>query len=105
MQVSLIVIRCQDIYISKIFYENLGLVFQKEKHGKGPEHFSSEYDHIVFELYPNKGIATNDNIRLGFKSKNLSETIKSLDITSSYEFDGNTVYIVTDPDGRKIELS
>ena len=105
MKISLLVIRCENIEVSKTFYEGLGLIFQKEKHGNGPEHYSSEYDGTVFELYPNKGIAPIDNTRLGFKITNLKETLSSLSIDNTYEFNGNTVYVVIDPDGRKIELS
>ena len=99
------VIRCQDLEKSKRFYESLGLVFQKEKHGHGVEHYSSEQNGMVFELYPNNGLAPNDDIRLGFKLENIHQIIKDLDIVSSYEFDTNIVYIVKDPDCRKIELS
>ena len=37
--------------------------------------------------------------------KNLNEIMKNLEIDSSYEFFGKRVYIVVDPDGRKVELS
>lgn len=105
MNISLLVIRCLDISKSKSFYELLGLSFIKEKHGAGPEHYSCEHDGVVFELYPNKGVAPNDNTRLGFKVQNIGSVIDSLDVSSSYEFNGSTVYVVVDPDGRKIELS
>lgn len=59
----------------------------------------------MFELYPNKGIDPNDNIRLGFKLKELNLTIEKMDIFSSYLCENNMIYIVLDPDGRKIELS
>jgi len=105
MQISLLVIRCKNIEKNKIFYESLGLLFQKEKHGDGLEHYSCEDNHVVFELYSNAGVSPNDNVRLGFKVKNLDEIIKNLEIDSSYEFSGKRVYIVVDPDGRKVELS
>ena len=105
MQISLIVIRCENLEKSKVFYESLGLTFKKEKHGNGVEHYSSEQNNIVFELYPNKGLAPNDNIRLGFKVKSINILIKRLEIIGSYEFNNNTIYIVKDPDNRKVELS
>ena len=80
-------------------------MFHKEKHGSGPEHYSSEYDGSVFELYPNKGNMPTDNTRLGFKLTCLQNKISKLDIANTYEFNGNTIYVVTDPDGRKVELS
>ncbi len=42
--------------------------------------------------------------RLGFTvEKNVLEKMKN-DIVSEYEFDGQRVVLVVDPDGRKIEL-
>lgn len=50
----LVVLQCRDIEKSKEFYKCLGLTFTKEKHGKGREHYASEKDGLVFELYPIK---------------------------------------------------
>lgn len=105
MKISLLVIRCLDIDESKRFYEQLGLSFVKEKHGSGPEHYSCEYDGVVFELYPNKGEAPSDNSRLGFSVENLIDIVAALDISSTYEFNGRSIYVVVDPDGRKVEIS
>ncbi|MBJ7539712.1 VOC family protein [Marinomonas transparens] len=105
MKISLLVLRCQDIEISKDFYQLLGLTFVKEKHGSGPAHYSCEYDGCVFELYPNKGEPPEDRNRLGFKVLNRTEIINNITVTDSYDFLGNTIIVVTDPDGRKVELS
>lgn len=109
MKISLLAIKCSNIEISKRFYECLGLTFKKEKHGKGPEHYSSELDDFVFELYPvsktsNTETEPTDNTRLGFNISNIKQVVSNLNIISQYEFNGNTIYIVADPDGRKIEL-
>jgi len=105
VKISLLVIRCQDIEASKSFYQLLGLSFVKEKHGNGPVHYSCEQDGFVFELYPNKGEPSQDNNRLGFKVSNLASIIQNISVTNSYEFAGNTIYVLTDPDGRKVEIS
>ena len=105
MKISLLVIRCQDIEVSKDFYQLLGLSFVKEKHGNGPTHYSCEHDGCVFELYPNKGESPQDNNRLGFKVEGLVSIIKNISVTSSYEFAGNIIHVLTDPDGRKVEIS
>ena len=105
MKISLLVIRCLDIEVSKNFYELLGLSFTKEKHGSGPSHYSCEHAGCVFELYPNKGEPPKDNSRLGFKVSGLESIIKNITPIESYNFRGNTIYVVVDPDGRKIELS
>ena len=105
MKISLLVIRCKDIEISKDFYEKFGLSFKKEKHGNGPNHYSCEYDGCVFELYPNKGEQPQDNNRLGFRVNDLDTIINNIAITDSYDFSGQTIYVIIDPDGRKVELS
>ncbi len=104
MKLSLVVIRCKDIDVSKEFYERLGLQFIKEKHGNGPEHYSSEYECTVFELYPSNEKPT-DNTRLGFQINNLEVALQALTISSEYKFNGKTIYVVVDPDGRKVEIS
>lgn len=105
MKISLLVIRCQDIEVSKNFYQLLGLSFIREKHGDGPVHYSCEHDGTVFELYPNKGNLPQDNIRLGFKVSDLAHIIEKIPVTNTYKYAGNTVYILTDPDHRKVEIN
>jgi len=105
MKISLLVIRCKDIEESKIFYEALGLSFTEEKHDNGPKHYSCQHDGCVFELYPNNGHAPLDNNRLGFKVKDINEIMSQLTATSSYNFNGKSVYIFVDPDGRKVEVT
>ncbi len=105
MNVSLIVIRCADLEASKDFYSNFGLKFTLEKHGNGPKHYASEVNGIVFELYPSNGEACKDNTRLGFKLPELKSGLSRLTVVSTYEFNGQSVFVVQDPDGRKVELS
>ncbi len=105
MKISLLVIRCQDIEASRGFYEMLGMSFAKQKHGDGPTHYSCEYEGCVFELYPNKGESPQDNNRLGFKVSGLASIIEKVGASDSYEFSGNTIHVVADPDGRKVEIS
>jgi len=108
MQLNLLVLRCENIEKTRVFYEKLNLSFQKEKHGKGVEHYSTYIGKMVLELYPLKEEVPIENIRLGFS---LDFDIvshlysKQIDMVSRYEFDGRQVIIVQDPDGRKIELS
>lgn len=105
MKLSLLVLRCEDIEVSKNFYELFGLSFVEEKHGKGPIHYSCVINEFVFELYPNNGQKTNDNNRLGFKVSELENIISKATISDSYEFSGNKIYVLKDPDGRKVEIS
>ncbi|MBX2857864.1 MAG: hypothetical protein KTR17_04310 [Cellvibrionaceae bacterium] len=105
MNLSLLVIRCKDLEASKNFYVALGLSFTKEQHGDGPEHFASEINGIVFELYPHNNNSLLDKSRLGFKVNNLGNVLSSVQVHSSYEYAGNTIYVLVDPDGRKVEVS
>ena len=109
MQISLLVIRCQDLAKSKHFYESLGLTFVQEQHGEGDLHYACEYQGCVFELYPShsrEGQAiSQEAIRLGFKVSDLMGVIAKQTDYQTYSFHGQTIYLVTDPDGRHIELS
>lgn len=105
MEINLLVLRCKKLETSKQFYERLGFTFVKEKHGGGPLHYSSQDAGFVFELYP---LAENEavgNSRVGFSVKGIQQVLSQVPIASQYEFNGKQIYIVRDPDGRKIELS
>jgi catechol 2,3-dioxygenase-like lactoylglutathione lyase family enzyme len=88
VKLNLLVIRCRDIHASKAFYETLGIDFIEEQHGNSPIHYAANVDGTIFELYPLKTSEAADNIRLGFISPCITETI-----------------IFTDPDGRKVEVT
>ena len=105
MKLNLLVLRCANIEASREFYEKIGLQFVKEKHGKGVEHYSSCIDSLAFEIYP----ITKDEVpcssRLGFSMQSIDQIITKIEIHSHYEFNGKTIYVVVDPDGRKVEIS
>lgn len=101
MKLNLVVLRSKDIHAAKLFYEQLGLIFVEEQHLTGPIHYSSVVDNVVFELYPTVGDAAPCNTRLGFS---LNEISPALIIHSKYEFNNEQVYVIVDPDGRKIEV-
>lgn len=105
MKINLLVLRCKELQVSKQFYELLGFRFVKEQHGDGPVHYSSQDAGFVFELYPLGDGGSLDSSRLGFFLENLSHILPGLDLKGQYQFDGKQIYIVQDPDGRKIELS
>ncbi|TQV62625.1 MAG: glyoxalase/bleomycin resistance/extradiol dioxygenase family protein [Sulfurovum sp.] len=107
INLNLLVLRCKNIEISKEFYEKLHLNFKQEQHGNGFIHYSTQINELVLELYPLVGNSI-DNIRLGFKLnvQNLKDylTSQNIEIISHYDFNNSIVYVVLDPDGRKIEL-
>jgi lactoylglutathione lyase len=84
VKISLLVIRCLDIEVSKNFYELLGFSFAKERHGNGLLHYTCEHEGSVFELYPNKGEPPKDNNRLGFKVSSLESILKNIKPIESY---------------------
>ncbi len=105
---NLIVIRSRDIDRMAEFYNVLGLNFGKHTHGQSPEHYASENNGVVIELYPatEKEPPTTD-IRLGFQvDVPLEEPL-----FSALEKKGGRVAscwsalaIVLDPDGHKVHL-
>ena len=104
MHLNLLVLRCKNLETTKAFYEKLDLKFIKEKHGKGVEHYSTYVGEMVLELYPLKDELKIEQSRLGFTvERSCLENLKN-DIISQYEFNGQNVAVVQDPDGRKIEL-
>ena len=103
MKIKLLVLRCADIEISKNFYSGLGFSFNREKHGNGPDHYSSENNEFVLELYPAKN-GEKDYTRIGFEIKDLKSVIGKFKVVEEYLFNSNKVRVVVDPDGRKVEL-
>ena len=104
ISLNLLVLRCKDIEKSKAFYEKLSFSFVKEQHGKGPVHYATTIGSLVLELYP-LGTNSIDNIRLGFTldNKNILED-ENIEIVSEYFFNDVMIYVIADPDGRKIEI-
>ena len=108
MRLTLLVLRCANVETTRRFYESLGLVFEREKHGSGPEHYSVVLDGTVLELYP--GEAT-DSVRIGLQVPNVSDaaTRAPLNNGSVHKPPRNTPHgvraVLIDPDERRVELS
>lgn len=103
MQLNLLVLRYKNIEKSKNFYEKLGLKFIKEQHGKGAVHYATYVGEVILELYPLKDGFEIEQSRLGFTVAKNFLVNREDDIVSKYEFDGQRVFVVQDPDGRKVE--
>lgn len=112
MEIRLLVIRTPDMAALAGFYALLGLTFDYHKHGKSPYHYSVTIGPTVLEIYPlAKGQTLADkDLRLGFAIDNFDATITLLQekqtpfLTEPMQTDYGFMAIITDPDGRKIEL-
>jgi lactoylglutathione lyase len=103
MNLRLLVIRCADIEKSKRFYEVLGMNFIRESHNGSSIHYSTKIGGLVFEIYPSSARYPICKTRLGFNSTIAKEVIKMI-ARDSYTYNNQEVYILADPDGRKVEL-
>lgn len=67
MQLNLLVLRARDPKTLGAFYAILGLVFQMEHHGSGPEHLSCATGGGLLEIYPCRDESKSTRaVRLGF---------------------------------------
>jgi lactoylglutathione lyase len=105
-------LRCKDVEITRRFYEHLGIVFTKERHGTGPEHYAWENSGFVLELYPVKDDQLPDNVRLGFSTPLLADLSGKIRHSSEvtvlkppYATADRLIMLLQDPDGRKVEVS
>ena len=104
MKLNLLVLRSRNIEAAKEFYEKLGFNFTREKHGNGPEHYSTTDPGFVFEIYPNKIESEFEAVRIGFDLTNVTEVTRIIVPVSKREEGSQTIYIIQDPDGHKIEI-
>lgn len=112
IKLHLVVIRSSKLDELLTLYKMLGLRFEFHKHRKGPMHYSSNTNGLVFELYPLlKGQKkADDSTRLGFEVTNLNLLIEKLDKqgVEIIQYPMKTIWgdcaVIKDCDGRKIEL-
>ncbi|MDP3733643.1 MAG: glyoxalase/bleomycin resistance/dioxygenase family protein [Nanoarchaeota archaeon] len=104
-ELSYLVLYSPDIEATRAFYESLGLVFRKEKHGQGAEHYASKLGNVVFELYPGK---LNQPVRLGLKVLNLEKILDNVEsnvlLTLLTKTKSGYRTTVVDPHNIKIDL-
>jgi lactoylglutathione lyase len=112
LSLNLLVLRFKDIDATRRFYERLGLAFVQEKHGAGPEHYASEQDGFVLELYPTAEGQMPDAVRIGFSTPFLADLSGDLRhdvdvkiLKQPYTAGDRLVILLEDPDGRKVEVS
>lgn len=114
---NLLVLRSPDIHRAARFYQAECLLFTLERHGTGPEHYSSSVNGFVFEVYRlAEGRTPTTSTRIGFSVGSVDELVTSVralgaEVVSEphnsewglravvRDFDGHTVELVTPPGG------
>src|SRR5262245_24031665 len=111
-ELYLLVIRVVDVELTKQVYEAMGLVFTREQHGSGPEHFASVQDGVVFEIYPQKNrLAPEHGVRIGFRVESVDRVLESLGrfgietVVQPHDAAYGRRAVIRDPDGYIVELS
>lgn len=95
VSMALLVIYTEHVKESRGFYAHLGLTFEKEQHGKGPEHYAAVLpDGTVIELYPATESRPVTSARLGF---NVTGTAMTPPLQAGR-------HLLHDPDGRTVEV-
>ena len=98
------------------FYRGIGLTLVEEKHGNGPVHYSSSFNGITIEIYPETQKNFTENreertIRLGFTVESLTATLKSLETLGASVLKPPSITqwghraVLLDPDGREVEIN
>ncbi len=110
-RLNLLVLRSLDMPTAVSFYQLLGLKFKPEKHGTGPEHYSSQIGDVVLEIYPAGAVTDVDRTtRLGFEVQELDEIVGILRANGHRVFSRTQSFslglrsVIIDPDGRSVEL-
>lgn len=109
VKMNLLVIRSQNHHqLSQNYQKILGVNFIYHQHGKGPFHYSSSINGLVFEIYEAKSICDVDvTTRLGFEVDNITDLLKvnSFEVVNPLkESQWGLRVVLKDSDGRKIEV-
>jgi catechol 2,3-dioxygenase-like lactoylglutathione lyase family enzyme len=108
---NLLVLRSPDIHRAAQFYRALGLTLTLERHGDGPEHYSSSVNGFVFELYPlGVGRTPTTGTRIGFSVAAVDELVPLLRaagaevVSVPHDSEWGRRAVVRDLDGHTVEL-
>jgi len=111
-RVNLVVLRVADVDRAAAFYRLLGFEFLKHAHGAGPQHYASDADGFVFELYPataEHGVSSST--RIGFAVANVDDAAAKLSsfagarlVAAPRDSEWGRRAVIADPDGHRIEL-
>ncbi len=108
--VNLIVLRSFDIERAAEFYTAMGLIFSKHRHGCGPEHYASEVNGFVFEIYPAGTTGPTSTVRIGFSVDDVDSVVAVLSdhngtlLSGPSDSEWGRRAVMRDLDGHTIEL-
>jgi len=109
---SLLVLRSDDIEASAAFYRLLGMSFNKHAHGNGPEHYASETNGFVFEIYPaSEKFPASSSTRLGFTVCSVDQSVMDIESANHQVLSGpqdspwGRRAVIVDPDSHRVELT
>lgn len=112
MKLNLIVLRSADMASLAGFYSALfGGKLEKHRHGKGLEHYGTELNGLIFEIYPKRNDGDNTtSMRFGYEVDDVEmvlERIRGFPIKIVSEIKdsprGKRV-VLDDPEGHRIEI-
>lgn len=110
-QLNLVVLRSSNLEEAAKFYREIGFFFNRHAHGSGPEHYASEVNGMVFEIYPLSAKSSpTTGTRIGFKVKSVDETVAKLSniggtiVGPPADSEWGRRAVVKDFDGHTVEL-
>lgn len=112
VECRLIVLRTPDPEKLSAFYTMLGMQFEYHQHDTGPFHYAAILGTMVLEIYPLTKTQTETvkNLRLGFAIDRFEDIITHFQENNielpftTRQTDFGLMTVITDPDGRKVEL-
>lgn len=110
-QLNLVVLRSPDIHRAVEFYRHLGLEFYLHAHGSGPEHYASEVNGMVFEIYPlGPKSSPTTGTRIGFRVDDVDRILSVMletgatVTTEPTDSEWGRRAVIRDMDGHVVEL-
>ena len=110
-RLNLVVLRSSDLEEAARFYREIGLMFIRHAHGAGPEHYASEVNGMVFEIYPMSAKSSpTTGTRIGFQVESVDDTLSKLSkigatvVVPPGDSEWGRRAVIKDFDGHIIEL-
>ena len=110
MLLNLVVLRANDVDRLGRFYEALGLTFERERHGAGPEHLACSAGGSIFEIYPCRGASSTVGVRIGFSVDQVASRYETaiangaVSVLSPQRGLWGERAVVRDPEGHTVEF-